>query len=124
MTMTLNEYQHAAGKTNKGTALYVLNEPQLNGKSLRRINGMYNALALNGEAGELAEKIKKAARDGVLDEEAHRVAVGKELGDVLWYASQLARDFGFTLDEIAEMNLKKLRDREARGVLSGSGDER
>lgn len=120
MTMTLNEYQLAAGKTNKGTRLYVRNEDG----TYREVVGMYNALAMNGEAGELAEKVKKDARDGEKDPLAARVQKALELGDVLWYVSQEARDLGYTLDEIAEMNLKKLRDREARGVLSGSGDNR
>jgi NTP pyrophosphatase (non-canonical NTP hydrolase) len=121
--MTLDEYQAAAGKTNKGTRLYVDRDP---GGPSRPGNGnwLYNALAMNGEAGEEAEKIKKAARDGVKDLREHRHNAGLELGDVLWYVSQCARDFGYTLDEIANMNLEKLRSREARGVLSGSGDNR
>jgi NTP pyrophosphatase (non-canonical NTP hydrolase) len=122
--MTLDEYQAAAGKTNKGTRLYVDRDPGGPAPDLEMVIGLYNALAMNGEAGELAEKIKKAARDGVNDLREHRHNAGLELGDVLWYVSQCARDFGYTLDEIANMNLEKLRSREARGVLSGSGDNR
>jgi NTP pyrophosphatase (non-canonical NTP hydrolase) len=128
--MTLNDYQWSAGKTNKGTALYVKGLPECGdpacdiGPSYTQVVGMYNILAMNGEAGETAEKVKKAARDGVKDEEAHRKMIGLELGDVLWYVSQAARDFGYTLEEIASMNLDKLRSREARGVLGGSGDVR
>ena len=123
---TLNEYQEQAGKTNKGTVLYVYDDPGMEGGCAgpRRIDGMYNALGMNGEAGECAEKVKKAARDGVVDYAAYRTEVCKELGDVLWYLSQLARDFGFTLQDVADANLAKLRDRASRNVLGGSGDNR
>ena len=49
---------------------------------------------------------------------------GKELGDCLWYLAVIAARFGYTLEEIAEMNVEKLRDRQRRGVLKGSGDNR
>jgi NTP pyrophosphatase (non-canonical NTP hydrolase) len=85
----------------------------------------YPALGLAGEAGEVAEHAKKAIRDdaGVVTEE-RRQAMAKELGDVLWYVSQLASELGLELDEIARANLEKLLSRQRRGVLSGSGDER
>jgi NTP pyrophosphatase (non-canonical NTP hydrolase) len=85
----------------------------------------YPALGLAGEAGEVAEHAKKAIRDDagqVTDE--RRSAMAKELGDVLWYVSQLATELGLELDEIADTNLQKLLSRQRRGVLSGSGDER
>jgi NTP pyrophosphatase (non-canonical NTP hydrolase) len=85
----------------------------------------YPALGLAGEAGEVAEHAKKAIRDDagqVTDE--RRAAMAKELGDVLWYVSQLATELGLELDEIADTNLQKLLSRQRRGVLSGSGDER
>jgi NTP pyrophosphatase (non-canonical NTP hydrolase) len=120
--VNLNEYQDEAGKTNKGTALYVVEKGT---GVLRPIAGMYNALGMNGEAGEVAEKIKKLARDGrPSDEAAFRAGVCKELGDVLWYLAACARDFGFTLEEVATANLDKLASRKARNVLSGSGDDR
>ncbi|MCW3019449.1 MAG: hypothetical protein JWN10_1757 [Solirubrobacterales bacterium] len=85
----------------------------------------YPALGLAGEAGEVAEHAKKAIRDdgGKVSEE-RRNAMAKELGDVLWYVSQLASELGLDLDEIARVNLDKLLSRQRRGVLSGSGDER
>ncbi len=88
-------------------------------------NLTYPALGLCGEAGECAEKVKKAIRDdgGVLTDE-RRAALAAELGDVLWYVAQLATEAGLDLAEIAEDNLAKLRSRRDRGVLQGSGDAR
>jgi NTP pyrophosphatase (non-canonical NTP hydrolase) len=85
----------------------------------------YPALGLCGEAGEVAEKVKKTLRDdgGVLSEE-RRAALSRELGDVLWYLSQLATEAELDLDEIAADNLEKLLSRQERGVLRGSGDDR
>ncbi len=85
----------------------------------------YPALGLAGEAGEVAEHAKKAIRDdgGQITDE-RRAAMAKELGDVLWYVSQLASELGLELDEIAGANLEKLLSRQRRGVLSGSGDDR
>jgi NTP pyrophosphatase (non-canonical NTP hydrolase) len=88
-------------------------------------NLTYPALGLCGEAGECAEKVKKAIRDdgGELTGE-RRAALAAEIGDVLWYLSQLATEAGLELDEIAEDNLAKLLSRRDRGVLQGSGDAR
>jgi NTP pyrophosphatase (non-canonical NTP hydrolase) len=85
----------------------------------------YPALGLAGEAGEVAEHAKKAIRDdgGKIGGE-RRAAMAKELGDVLWYVAQLATELDLDLDEIAKQNLEKLFSRQARGVLSGSGDDR
>lgn len=85
----------------------------------------YPALGLAGEAGEVAEHFKKALRDdgGVITPE-RRAKISKELGDVLWYVAQLSTELGLDLDEVAGENLDKLRSRQSRGVLSGSGDER
>jgi NTP pyrophosphatase (non-canonical NTP hydrolase) len=88
-------------------------------------NLTYPALGLCGEAGECAEKVKKAIRDdgGALTEE-RRAALAAELGDVLWYLAQLATEAELDLDEIAADNLAKLMSRRDRGVLQGSGDAR
>jgi NTP pyrophosphatase (non-canonical NTP hydrolase) len=88
-------------------------------------NLTYPALGLCGEAGECAEKVKKAIRDddGVLSEE-RRTALAGELGDVLWYVAQLATEAGLELDRIAADNLSKLLSRQERGALQGSGDTR
>jgi NTP pyrophosphatase (non-canonical NTP hydrolase) len=88
-------------------------------------NLLYPTLGLCGEAGEVAEKVKKMLRDdaGVLSVE-RRAALAKELGDVLWYLAQLATEAELDLDAIAEANLDKLLSRQERGALRGSGDER
>jgi NTP pyrophosphatase (non-canonical NTP hydrolase) len=85
----------------------------------------YPALGLCGEAGEVAEKVKKTIRDdgGVLSDE-RREALSRELGDVLWYVAQLATEAGLELESIAADNLDKLLSRQERGVLRGSGDDR
>jgi NTP pyrophosphatase (non-canonical NTP hydrolase) len=91
----------------------------------REASLVYPALGLAGEAGEVAEQVKKSIRDdaGEVSPE-RRQALNKELGDVLWYVAQLATELGLDLDEVAGVNLEKLLSRERRGVLAGSGDDR
>lgn len=88
-------------------------------------NPIYPTLGLCGEAGEVADKIKKVLRDrgGVLDA-AVRDDLKLELGDVLWYLAQLATELDLDLAEVAEANLAKLASRAARNVIGGSGDRR
>ena len=81
---------------------------------------IYPTLGLCGEAGEVAEKVKKQVRDGNFN----RHEVAKELGDVLWYLANLANDIGYSLSEVAVMNVDKLQSRKDRNVISGSGDNR
>ena len=83
------------------------------------------ALGLTGEAGGVADKIKKVYRDdnGVFNQEK-RDAIVKELGDVLWYVTRLGATLGFSLEQIAAMNIEKLSDRSKRGKIGGSGDDR
>lgn len=107
--MTPNEYQEwAKGRLLNG----VTSQPY------------YLALGLTGEAGEVADKIKKILRgDKPLDDDVRR-AIALELGDTLWYLSNLALTMGYTLDEIMKMNVDKLMDRDRRGVRQGDGDNR
>ncbi len=88
-------------------------------------NPIYPTLGLCGEAGEVADKVKKVLRDrdgrfdaAVIDD------LRLELGDVLWYVAQLATELELDLDDIAEANLAKLASRAARNVIAGSGDRR
>jgi NTP pyrophosphatase (non-canonical NTP hydrolase) len=85
----------------------------------------YLALKLNGEAGEVGEKVGKTWRDdnSVITEEK-QVALLLELGDVLWYITMLARDLGFLMSEVAQANLDKIHSRLERGTIKGSGDNR
>lgn len=108
--MKLTEYQILA----LGTAVY----PE-------QYNIIYPALGMNGEAEEVADKVKKVIRDNNSHfSKETKKEIAKEIGDVLWYCAVLAHDIGFTLDEVARMNIEKLKSRQERGVLSGSGDNR
>jgi len=109
--MEFNEYQKIA----RTTAIYAGA-----GK-----NFVYPVLGLCGETGEVAEKIKKIIRDGggVVTEEQKR-ELEKELGDVLWYIANLGVELGLEMDDIASKNIAKLKSRQERGVLHGSGDNR
>lgn len=108
--MTLSEYQAEALKT----AIYP-----------KEIGIIYSALGMTGESGEVADKVKKTIRDngGVFDE-ATRLEIAKEVGDVLWYIAAMSDDLGLSFEEIARMNLDKLRSRAARHRLHGTGDNR
>ena len=108
--MTLNEYQKRALET----AIY-LTEAKI----------VYPTLGLTGEAGEVADKVKKVIRDfkGEFSESV-RYELAKELGDVLWYIAALSHDLGYTLEEIGEMNNAKLASRKQRGKINGNGDNR
>lgn len=107
--MLLDEYQQEAIKTAIYDPKYAI---------------VYPALGL-GEAGEIQGKVKKVLRDsnGIFTEEIKK-ELAKECGDLLWYISLISRDLGYNLDTIAQMNIKKLKDRKERGVISGSGDNR
>jgi NTP pyrophosphatase (non-canonical NTP hydrolase) len=88
-------------------------------------NPTYPTLGLCGEAGEVADKVKKVLRDqGGHFDAAVRDDLLLELGDVLWYVAQLATELDLSLEAIAEANLAKLASRAARNVISGSGDRR
>ncbi len=109
--MEFNQYQEEARKSaiypNKGN------------------NFIYPTLGLAGEAGEVAEKIKKIIRDsdGIVSEEK-KAELAKELGEVLWYISNLAEELGLKLEDVARGNIEKLRSRLERGKVHGNGDNR
>ena len=115
--MTLDEYQDKASS-------FIFYKGSL----------LYPTLGLTGEAGEVAEKVKKLYRDDEVNfmrddmveelspEQARNLAF--ELGDVMFYIAAIAGDIGYSLEEIADMNISKLTDRQHRNALSGSGDHR
>ena len=67
--------------------------------------------------------IRDRDKKGIFDEESKK-GIKKELGDVLWYLSNLCNEFDFSLEDVALLNLEKLRLRSSRGKISGSGDDR
>lgn len=86
---------------------------------------LYPTLGLAGEAGEVAEKVKKVLRDSGGEFSDEKVKeIRKELGDVLWYIALIAYDLNIPMNEIAEANINKLQSRSERGKLGGSGDNR
>ena len=108
--MTLNEYQEHALET----AIYPAES---------RI--IYPTLGLTGEAGEVADKVTKIIRDNHKEFTPEKKAeIMKEIGDVLWYCATLSHDLGYTLDEVAQTNVDKLRSRMERSKITGSGDNR
>jgi NTP pyrophosphatase (non-canonical NTP hydrolase) len=86
---------------------------------------VYPLLGLCGETGEVAEAWKKMVRDkgGKIDLE-FLATIKKELGDVLWYLWALGHELGFSLEDIANTNIRKLLDRKDRGTIHGSGNDR
>lgn len=92
-------------------------------------NLVYPALGLIGESGEYADKIKKYWRNTgymayVTMSLEQRLAAAQELGDSLWYIAASAREMLYTFQEIVDINVAKLSDRRARGVIRGEGDNR
>ena len=86
---------------------------------------IYPTLGLTGEAGEVANKVKKIIRDdGNKINESLVQEISAEIGDCLWYISVLAGDIGCKLSDIANANLEKLANRKEKGTLHGSGDTR
>lgn len=86
---------------------------------------LYPVLGLLGEAGELANKLKKVYRDsnGVMPEET-RKAILLELSDILWYEAEICTQMNVSLDDVAAMNLAKLEKRLVEGKIHGNGDYR
>ena len=86
---------------------------------------IYPTLGLTGEAGEVANKVKKIIRDGSDSKDEKLVSeIKAEIGDCLWYIAVLANDFGIKLSDIASANLEKLENRKKNNTIRGSGDKR
>ena len=86
---------------------------------------VYPTLGLANEAGEVAGKVKKIFRDkgGQIGAD-DREALKGELGDVLWYLTQICTELDLTLEEVAAANVEKLFSRLDRGQIQGEGDHR
>lgn len=86
---------------------------------------IYPALGLNGEAGEVADKVKKVLRDnkGVFSDKIKKDIL-KELADTLWYIWATADDMGYTLSDVFETGVKKVKERQETNTVHGSGDNR
>lgn len=100
--MTLNEYQEQAARTSSSCADRPPTEMSI----------AISALGLAGEAGEVADLLKKVLGHG---HEMDREKLSKELGDVLWYVADLATLHGLKLSDIAEKNIAKLKERYPEG---------
>lgn len=111
--MNLSEYQKRAEET----AIFP--------KSDKTLALSYVLLGLSSETGEICGKLKKIIRDmgGRMTKE-DRNSIKNELGDALWYIAMLSRELNIDLNEVARSNLRKLRSRKERNVISGSGDHR
>ena len=116
--MDFNEYQKLAMTTRN--------------KDINQKDMLINSvMGLNGEAGEVADKVKKIIRDTeyvrnekgeIVLSDDNRENLALEVGDVLWYCATFAHDIGMTLEDVAKMNVAKLQSRQNRGKLGGSGD--
>lgn len=110
---SLDSYQTAA----KSTAIY----PH-QGEWMGLV---YAVMGLAGEAGEVNNKVQKIMRDkeSILTD-LDRLDLAKEVGDVLWYVSAVASELGMSLQDLARLNLEKLKDRRHRDAIKGNGDAR
>uniref|UniRef100_UPI004056F037 nucleoside triphosphate pyrophosphohydrolase family protein n=1 Tax=Alistipes sp. TaxID=1872444 RepID=UPI004056F037 len=123
--MELNEYQKMAMRTNRESS----------------DNFTYSICGLVAEVGEVADKVAKARRSGIISICSDNLCPNtetvsnpliknfmegmvKEVGDVLWFVAHIATQLGLSLEEIAHVNLVKLKDRQKRGVIIGNGDNR
>lgn len=94
-------------------------------------NLLYPALGLAGESGEVVDKIKKmwrnklvtSSRDADFTKE-DLLGLVKEIGDVMWYVAALCEELGVPMEHVAAVNIEKLNDRKARGVIKSEGDNR
>jgi NTP pyrophosphatase (non-canonical NTP hydrolase) len=107
-SMNFDKYQQLALKT----AIYP-----------KEIGLLYTALGL-GESGEIQNKVKKIYRDGVKLDKKVKQMLAAELGDLLWYCATFAKEIGWSLDDVACLNIEKLKSRQKRNKLQGEGDSR
>lgn len=122
--MLVSEYQ----KRTADTAIYGLsiNDAFAHNEGVGQyLRVAYVSGGICGEAGEIAEHVKKALRDDSMYFTPERVIkIQKEIGDLCWYVSQMCTELGLDLNLVMARNLEKLLDRKIRGKLQGSGDDR
>jgi NTP pyrophosphatase (non-canonical NTP hydrolase) len=112
-TLDFDAYQQAAARTRTNAGVSI-DHPIV-----------YPTLGLTNEAGEVAGKVKKIFRDhGGVITDADRDALALELGDVLWYLTEICSRLDIRLEDVAARNIAKIADRMSRGVLGGEGDHR
>lgn len=114
--MKFDTYQTESKRTAMETA-----NPDVTSEFDKRVTALFLAVAINGEAGELAEKAKKYVRE---DDDEYLAKAEKELGDILWYWSQMVSLLDCNASAVAEQNLDKLQDRQERDSITGQGDDR
>ena len=121
---TFKEYQDNSIGMRLSLKRFLEKHPNLPNDVIELLGVAYDGLGL-GEAGEVQGKIKKIIRDdgGIITDE-HREAIKSEIGDTLWYLTSMCQNLGFTLEDAANSNIKKINDRRARKTLHGSGDNR
>lgn len=121
---TFKEYQREANFLKISLDKFLEKHPDTPPEVKELLALTYDGLGL-GEAGEVQGKIKKIIRDngGYISAES-KIEIMKEAGDIMWYLSSLCDDLGFSLEDVANENIKKLKSRRDRGTLHGSGDNR
>jgi NTP pyrophosphatase (non-canonical NTP hydrolase) len=108
--MKLDDYQKKALSTNINPGTFIFFD---------------RMFGLVGEAGEMADKVKKWIRDDNADwAKLDKQMMVEELGDVLWYVATLADTLGYSFEQVAQINIEKLASRKKRGKISGAGDKR
>lgn len=124
MITTFKEYQEEAVSMKVSLNKFLETHQNVPPDVVELLGVAYDGLGL-GEAGEVQGKIKKIIRDngGFITKEA-KYEIAKELGDTLWYIASMCENLGISLEDVATMNIEKLRDRHARGTVHGSGDNR
>jgi NTP pyrophosphatase (non-canonical NTP hydrolase) len=95
------------------------------GDVAKLFNVFYATTGLAGEAGEVANKVKKIIRDnkGIIDGAVRQKVLG-ELGGVAWYLAAVSAEFGLSLNDVLAYNYDQITDRQERNVLHGDGDDR
>jgi NTP pyrophosphatase (non-canonical NTP hydrolase) len=115
--MNFKDYQKKASTTAVYPKPVSFQTPEESYNACKIVPIMYCALGLAGESGEVAEQVKKSWRNNMKVTDERRTKISDELGDVLWYAAQLATELDLNLDDVAENNIAKLAARKQEGKL-------